>query len=159
MFLPGEAFLYAAVEHDPKIIEFAMESKVVIATPTTLIALLKAVEFGWRQHDAAANAAEIQKIGEELHNRVGRFVDLFSKLGKSLDAAAGHYNAAMSSLERNLLTTTQRFEDHGITSGRQIAAPDGIDVRLAAVGDKASAAVARAGGEERESDEPRHDVA
>ena len=147
MFLPGEAFLYAAVEHDPKLIEDAMKSKVVIATPTTLIALLKAVEFGWRQHDATANAAEIQKLGEKLHKNIGVFVGHFAKLGKSVNAAAEHYNAAMSSLERNLLTATQQLDDHGIKSGKQIDAPDGIDLRLATLGDKASAAVGRAAAE------------
>ena len=145
MFLPGEAFLYAAVEHSPSIIQDAMEKKVVLATPTTLIALLKAVEFGWRQHHAAENAAEIQELGQQLHQRIGRFIELFAKVGAGLDAAAKSYNAAASSLDRYLLTTTQRFEDRHVRSEKQIAAVEQIDTRVEDVGDKALAAVGRAG--------------
>ena len=144
MFMPGEAFLYAAVESQPSLIEDALKNKVVIATPTTLIALLKAVEFGWRQQRAAENAAEIQKLGEDLHKRIGVFVGHFAKLGKGLDAAAGAYNAAMVSLERNLLLASERLEEKGIDSGKEVARPDGIDLRLNGLGDRATAAVARA---------------
>ena len=144
MFLPGEAFLYAAVEQDPSLIEDALRNKVVVATPTTLIALLKAIEFGWRQQRVAESAAEIQRLGEQLHQRIGVFVEHFARLGKSLDGAADAYNDAMVSLERNLLTTTQRFEEHGVRSAKLVPLPDGIDTRLEKPGDRAAAAIARA---------------
>lgn len=146
MFLPGEAFLYAAVEQEPSIVEDAMARGVVIATPTTLVSLLKAIEFGWRQQRVADNAAEIQRLGEELHGRIGVFVEHFCRVGKCIDGAADAYNKAMVSMERNLLLTTQRIEEHGVKSGKQIAEPDGIDTRLETLGDRATEAVSRSGG-------------
>ena len=122
-----------------------MTRGVVIATPTTLVSLLKAIEFGWRQQRVAESAAEIQKLGEELHGRIGVFVEHFCRVGKGLDAAADAYNRAMRSLERNLLLTTQRIEEHGVRSGKQIAEPDGIDTRLESLGDRGKEAVSRAG--------------
>lgn len=145
MFLPGEAFLYAAVEQDPSLVEDAMAKQVVIATPTILVTLLKAIEFGWRQQRVVESAAEIQKLGEQLHERIGVFVSHFCRVGKGIDAAAEAYNKAMVSLERNLLLTTQRIEEHGVKSAKQVGEPEGIDTRLEALGDRGKEAVSRAG--------------
>src|ERR1051325_1973287 len=99
MFLPGEAFLYAAVEQDGALIEDCLKNRVIVATPTTLIALLKAIEFGWRQEEVTQNAEEIRKYGKELYDRIATLASHFTKLGASLDSAVGNYNSTLASLD------------------------------------------------------------
>ena len=111
MFLPGEAFLYAAVEHDPSLIEDCLKNRVIVATPTTLIALLKAIEFGWRQEEVTQNAEEIRELGKQLYERIAILAGHFAKLGANIDNVVGSYNAAIGSLETRVLVSARKFVD------------------------------------------------
>jgi DNA recombination protein RmuC len=129
MFLPGEAFLYAAVEQDGAIIEDTLKSRVIIATPTTLMALLRAIEFGWRQEAVARNAEEIQKHGKDLYDRIAILAQHFTKLGGSLDAAVQSYNSAIGSLETRVMVTARKVAELGARSDRELPEPQLIDTR------------------------------
>ena len=120
LFIPGEQFLSASLEHDPQLLEDALANKVILATPTSIIALLRAVAFGWRQQSVAKNAEEIQKLGEELYRRVATFVEHLQKLGKSLDASVEQFNKATGSLERQVLPGARKFEELGIEKKKDI---------------------------------------
>lgn len=110
LFIPNETIFSAALEQDPQLIEWGVDNKVILATPTTLIALLKAIAFGWQQEAIAREAREISALGKELYERIGVVTGHFAKLGKSLDQSVGHYNKAVSSMESRLLATARRFE-------------------------------------------------
>ena len=111
MFLPGESYFSAALERDPSLIEFGVDQKVIPATPTTLISLLKAVMYGWRQEQLAENAREISALGRELYERISIFSGHMGKVGKSLSAATENYNKAVTSLETRVLVTARKFEE------------------------------------------------
>jgi DNA recombination protein RmuC len=116
MFIPGEAFYSAALEVDPDLLDAGFSQNVIIASPASLMALLKAAAYGWRQESIADNAREISKLGAELHKRLGDMADHFSRVGKSLDAATASYNAAVGSLESRVLVSARRFKELGATS-------------------------------------------
>jgi DNA recombination protein RmuC len=127
MFLPGEAFLYAAVEHDGSLIEDCLKNRVIVATPTTLIALLKAIEFGWRQESIAENAEEIRKHGKDLYDRIVTLAVHFEKLGASIDSTVTNYNAAIGSLESRVLVTARKIGELGARSEREVPDLDPVD--------------------------------
>jgi DNA recombination protein RmuC len=115
LFVPAESFLSAALETDTDLIEFAAKHQVVLATPTTLIALLRTVAQGWTHEALAEQAQEIHRLGRDLHGRLGVLTGHLDHVGRSLNAAVDHYNRAMGSLESRVLVTARRFGDLGIT--------------------------------------------
>jgi DNA recombination protein RmuC len=127
LFVPGEQFLAAALEQDPLLLEYALSNKVILATPTTLIALLRAVAFGWRQQAVAKNAEQIQLLGAELHARVQAFAEHLDKLGNSLGNSIEHYNRAVGSLERSVLPGARKFVELGIETRKEIGTLEQIE--------------------------------
>jgi DNA recombination protein RmuC len=111
MFLPDEGFFSAALRVDPGLVEAGIQNHVVPATPTTLIALLRAVEFGWRQEALAENAREISDHAAELYKRLAKFGEHFQKVGRGLTTAIGSYNDAVGSMERNVLPSARRIKE------------------------------------------------
>ncbi|GGE53317.1 DNA recombination protein RmuC [Niveispirillum cyanobacteriorum] len=117
LFLPGENFFSAALEQDPALIEAGIDQSVIPATPTTLIALLRAVSYGWRQEALARNAQAISQLGRELHERLSTMADHMAKVGKGLGGAVNSYNAAIASLETRVMVTARRFKELKATAG------------------------------------------
>ncbi len=122
LFLPSESFFSAALNHDPALIEKGVDQGVILATPTTLIALLRAVSYGWRQEALAENARQISILGGDLYKRLTTMTESFAHLGHSLDNSVQVYNQTMSSLETKVLPGARRFEELGATDSEQAIA-------------------------------------
>jgi DNA recombination protein RmuC len=127
LFLPGESFFAAALEEDRSLIEDAMERRVILSTPTTLIALLKAIAYGWRQEQMAENAQAISELGKQLYDRIKTFVDHFESVGGALGRAVDSYNKATGSLESRVLPSARRFKDLGAATGEEIVEIEPVD--------------------------------
>ena len=124
MFVPGEHFLSAALEHDPQLWDFAFDRRVLLATPTNLIAIARTVSAVWRQEKLATQAREIAALGKELYARLSVMGSHVGKLGRNLESAVSAYGSFVGSLDANVLTSARRFEALNIdTGGKTIEAP------------------------------------
>jgi DNA recombination protein RmuC len=142
LFVPGENFLAAAAERDPDLFDDAFAAKVIITTPSTMVALAKSVAYGWRQEDSAKNAQNIAVLGRELHSRMAILVDKISKVGESIERSVKSYNELVGSVESRVLPQARKFKELGAgdagvtvatppqieTSTRQLAPPEQLEL-------------------------------
>ncbi len=119
LFIPGEQFLSAALEIDRDLLEQALRQKVILATPTSFVALLRAVAFGWRQSQLAENAERIREVGEDLYGRLLSFGEHLGKLGRSLESSVKHYNSAVGSYDARVLPGARKFRELGISARKE----------------------------------------
>jgi DNA recombination protein RmuC len=134
MFLPGEHLYSAALESDPSLIEDAMARRVLIATPTILLALLHSVAYGWQQERVAESAQEISELGRELHTRLVKLSTLMGKLGTRLNSAVTAYNETIGSYESRVLPSARRFADHGaVAEGTELPELEPVTVSARSV--------------------------
>ena len=127
LFLPGDQFLSAALQENPGLIDESLRQNVMLATPTSLVALLKAVAYGWKQAILADNAIEIRRLGEELYKRLAVFGEHLGKLGKSLGNSVESFNKAVGSLEQQILPAARRFPELGLRVNRELEPIESID--------------------------------
>jgi DNA recombination protein RmuC len=120
MFVPSDGIYHAALSEDPALLDYGVEQQVLLATPTTLIALLRAVHYGWKQELIAKSAREIAETGRELHRRIARFVEPLSRVGRQLGSAVNAYNEAVGSFESRVIPQLRRIEEAGAASEREI---------------------------------------
>jgi DNA recombination protein RmuC len=124
LFLPGENLFSSALDYDPSLIELGVENKVLVATPTTLIALLKAVAYGWKQQTLEENANKIAQLGAELFERVSTMTEHFNGLGRELNSAVKKYNETLSSMESRVLVSARKFKELGVGGVKDKELPD-----------------------------------
>jgi DNA recombination protein RmuC len=133
MFVPSDGIYQAALAQDPALIEYGVQQQVLMATPTTLIGLLWAVHYGWRQELIAESAREIAESARELHSRLGRFVEPLSKVGRQLDSAVSAYNEAVGSFDHRVIPQVRRIEQAGAASERKVLAPNAVEITARAI--------------------------
>jgi DNA recombination protein RmuC len=120
LFIPNDSFLAAAAEKNPDLVEYALSKKIVLATPTTFIALLRAIEFGWQQENAVKNAMYITNLGQELTDRFSTLVEHLTGIGSSLGNAVKYFNKAIATYESRILPTARKFKDLGVVGRKEI---------------------------------------
>jgi len=127
LFIPGAQFLSAALDLDHELLEYALRQKVILATPTSFVALLRAVAYGWRQESLTENAERIRSVGETLYQRLAVFAEHLGKVGRSLDASVGAYNRAVGSFDTNVLPGARRFTELGLSESRPLSGPAQVE--------------------------------
>ena len=124
LFIPGDQFLSAALDKDHGLLEYAMSQKVILSTPTSLVALLRAIAYGWRQELLTENAEKIRELGEEMYHRLATFSDHLAKVGRSLDSSVSHYNRAVGSFQSKLVPAASKFAEMGIKTRKEMETPE-----------------------------------
>lgn len=127
LFIPGESFLSSALDYDSSLIEDGIQKRVIVATPTTFIALLRAIAYGWRQEQITKNAQEVSELGKQLYERMNTFIQHINSVGSNLDKAISAYNKAVGSGESRVLPTIRRFKELGATGAEDIPLMEQID--------------------------------
>ena len=127
LFLPGDQFLSAALQENPDLIDESLRQNVMLATPTSLVALLKAVAYGWKQTALAENAEEVRRLGEDMYKRLAVFADHLARLGKALGGGVDAFNKAVGSLEQQVMPAARRFPELGLRVAREIEPLDPIE--------------------------------
>ncbi|MFQ5756777.1 MAG: DNA recombination protein RmuC [Acidiferrobacterales bacterium] len=130
LFIPGEQFLGAALDIDHDMLEDALRQRVILTTPTSFVALLRAVAYGWRQEALTANAERIREIGEDLYNRLTTFSEHLSRLGRSLDTAVTQYNRSVGSFQAKVLPGARKFSELGVSEAKPVEEPEQIEKGL-----------------------------
>jgi DNA recombination protein RmuC len=120
LFVPGESFFSAALEQDGTLIEDAIDKRIVLASPTTLIALLRAIAYGWRHELVNRNAEQIRELGKELYDRAVKFTEHMDDICSGLERATGAYNKAVGSLESRLLPSARKFKTLGVAAAEDV---------------------------------------
>ena len=158
LFVPGDQFLSAALREDPTMLEYAASRHVVLTTPATLIALLKAVSFGWTQASLAEDAAEILKLGKQLHERVAMMTEHLARMGAALSHTVKAYNKTIGSYETRVLPSARRLEEHHVRSSKELvgAEPVTVEPRLPSAGEDVDdpILIEDSGADEDESETP-----
>jgi DNA recombination protein RmuC len=127
MFVPGESLLTSALQEDPTLLEFSMNRGVMLASPLTLIALLRAIAYGWQQETIARNAQEISELGRQLYDRIAKLAEHFEGVGRSLARSVQAYNSAVGTLESRVLVTARRLKDKGVSAPEEFPEPTTVD--------------------------------
>lgn len=133
LFIPGDQFLAAALDHDPALLEDALKAQIILTTPTSLVALLRAVAYGWRQEALAENAELIRDAGVDLYQRLATFSEHLSRVGRGLDSTLTHYNKAVGSFESKVLPGARKFTEMGVSPGKPLETPEQIEKGVRAV--------------------------
>jgi len=127
LFLPGDQFLSAALAEKPDLIDSALKQRIIVTTPSTLMALLKVIAYGWRQSRMTENAREIRELGQDLHKRLAVFVGHLQKVGRAFGSSIDAFNAAVGSMERNVLPQARKFTELGATADAPIDPVDQLE--------------------------------
>ncbi len=130
LFIPGDQFLSAALDIDRTLLEDALRNRIMLTTPTSFVALLRAVAYGWRQEQLAENAERIREVGEELYRRLATFSEHLAKLGRGLEGAVEHYNRAVGSFESKLMPGARRFSELGVSPPKELEEPAPVEPTL-----------------------------